>query len=113
MTMTMVNPMKPQYAVVSPVGDQRDAVASRKKALCAPPLSQLEGKKLGLVWTAFANGDIVLHAFRDHLARRHPGIRFVEMPPGRGLRWGDHQDPSIAEVAREHGIDAAIITAGC
>ena len=105
--------MKPQYEVVSPAGDARDAQSSRKKAVAAPPLDGLSGKKLGLVWTAFSNGDIVLHAFRDHLAKRQADLQFVEMPPGRGLSWGDHPDPSIGEVARELGVDAVIITAGC
>ena len=105
--------MKPQYEVVSPVGDARDALGSEKKPAGAPPLESLGGKKLGLVWTAFANGDIVQHAFREHLAKRYPDLQFVEMAPGKGLNWGDHPEPSIAELAREHGIDAAIVTAGC
>ena len=104
---------KPQYEVVSPVGDARDARQAPRKHACAPPLADLKGRKLGLVWTAFSNGDIVLHAFREHLARRHPDLEFVEMAPGRSLKWGDHPDPSIAELAREHGIDGAIISAGC
>ncbi len=102
--------MKPQYEVVSPAGD--DAGAGKPHAGAAP-LDQLNGRKLGLVWTAFANGDIVLRAFREHLAKRFPDLQFVEMAPGRGLRWGEHPHPSIAEVARESGIDAAIVTAGC
>lgn len=105
--------MKPQYEVVSPAGDARDAGGSEKKTAGAAPLDRLGGKKLGLVWTAFANGDVVLRAFREHLAKRFPDLEFVEMAPGRGLRWGDHPHPSIAELARESGIDAAIITAGC
>jgi hypothetical protein len=104
---------KPQYEVVSPAGDARDAQAPARAPSCAPPLAGLAGRKLGLVWTAFANGDIVLRAFREHLAKRYPELEFIEMAPGRGLRWGDHPHPSIAELAREHGIDAAVVTAGC
>jgi hypothetical protein len=105
--------IKPQYEVVSPIGDARDAGKAPDSHASAPPLADLKGKKLGLVWTAFSNGDIVLHAFREHLTRRHPELAFVEMAPGRNLQWGDHPDRTIAEVAREQGIDAAIITAGC
>ncbi len=105
--------MKPQYEVVSPAGDARDASGSEKKPAGAAPLDSLKGKKLGLIWTAFANGDIVLRAFREHLATRYPELQFIEMAPGRGLRWGDHPHPSIAELAREQGIHAAVVTAGC
>jgi hypothetical protein len=105
--------MKPHYEVVSPIGDERDANEGPRKHSAAPPLSDLKKKKLGLAWTAFSNGDIVLHALRDHLARRYPDLEFIEIAPGRGLRWGDHPDPSIAELAREHRIDGAIISAGC
>lgn len=105
--------MKPQYEVVSPAGDARDAEGSEKQTAGAPALENLNGSKLGLIWTAFANGDIVLHALREHLAKRYPDLQFVEMAPGRGLRWGDHPEPSIAELAREQGIDAAVVTAGC
>lgn len=104
---------KPEYEVVSPMGDERDAREGPRNYSAAPPLAALKKKKLGLIWTAFSNGDIVLHAFRDHLAKRHPDLEFIEMAPGRGLRWGDHPDPSIAELAREHRIDGAIVSAGC
>jgi hypothetical protein len=104
---------KPQYEVVSPAADARDASDAPDKHASASPLPDLTRKKLGLVWTAFSNGDIVLHAFREHLAQRHPELKFVEMAPGRNLKWGDHPDPSIAELARELGIDGAIVSAGC
>jgi hypothetical protein len=104
---------KPQYEVVSPLGDTADSRDSVKKAIAAPPLGSLKGKKLGLVWTVFSNGDLVLRAFRDHLSKRFPDVEFVEMPPGRGLQWGDHPDHTIGALAREMAIDGAIVTAGC
>jgi hypothetical protein len=105
--------MDPVYEVVSPAGDARDAAASARKAFGAPPLDGLDGKKLGLIWTEFANGDTALRAFRQHLTQRYPGLQLIEMEPGRGRRWGDHPDASIADLARENGIDAAIVAAGC
>ena len=105
--------MDPVYEVVSPIGDARDASASNKKTFGAPPLDSLDGKKLGLIWTEFANGDTALRAFRRHLTRRYPDLELVEMEPGQGRRWGDHPDASIADLAREHGIDGAIVAAGC
>jgi hypothetical protein len=104
---------KPQYEVVSPAGDANDSRQGGKKKFSAPPLDSLKGKKLGLVWTVFSNGDLVLRAFRKHLATRYPDLEFVEMAPGRGLRWGDYPDPSIGEFARELAINGAIVTAGC
>jgi hypothetical protein len=102
--------MSAEYEVVSPIGD---ASGSERKSFGALPLDGLNGKKLGLVWTEFYNGDTALRAFREHLGKRYPDLQFIELMPGRGLSWGDHPDPSIAELAREHGIDAAVIAAGC
>ncbi|MND00209.1 hypothetical protein D3C83_187410 [compost metagenome] len=65
------------------------------------------------MWTAFSNGDLVLRALREHLAARIPDLEFVEMPPGRGLAWGDHPGRDIGELAREQALDAVIVTAGC
>jgi hypothetical protein len=105
--------MSADYEVVSPVGDARDAAGSEKKTFGAPALDNLSGKTLGLVWTEFYNGDTVLRAFREHLGKRYPDLEFVEMAPGRGLSWGDHPHASIAELASEHGIQGAVIAAGC
>ena len=105
--------MSEVYEVVSPLVDAHDATATPKKSFGAPALDNLSGKKLGLIWTAFYNGDTVLRAFREHLSKRFTDLDFVEMMPGRGLAWGDHPHQSIAELAREHGIDGAILAAGC
>lgn len=102
-----------RYEVVSPVGDTRDAKGAEKKTSSAPPLASLAGKRLGLCWTAFTNGDIVLRAFKDHLGKRFPDMEFVEFAPGRGLRWGEHPEANIADIVREERLDAALITAGC
>ncbi len=105
--------MSEVYEVVSPLGDARDAAGSQKKSFGAPALDSLRGKKIGLVWTAFYNGDTVLRAFREHLSKRFADLEFIEMMPGRGIEWGEHPHQSIAELARENGIDAAILAAGC
>jgi hypothetical protein len=105
--------MSEVYEVVSPLGDAKDAAASQKKSVGAPALNSLSGKKIGLIWTAFANGDTALRAFREHLSKRFADLELFEMMPGRGLAWGDHPHQSIADLAREHGIDGAIVAAGC
>jgi hypothetical protein len=104
---------QPLYEVVSPAGDMRDAKGAAKKAASAPPIDDLNGRRIGLCWTAFTNGDVVLRHFRDHLAARFPKAEFVDIMPGRNLRWGEHPEPEIGELARAQGVDAAIITAGC
>jgi len=104
---------KSRYDVVSPAGDIRDAKEAVKKTASAAPLAHLKGKRLGLCWTAFTNGDIVLRAFQEHLGKRYPDLEFVDLMPGRGLRWGEHPVPDIAELAREERLDAVLITAGC
>ena len=103
----------PGYEVVSPLGDARDAQDAVKQASSAAPLAELQGKRIGLCWTAFSNGDIVVRAFQEHLGKRYPDLEFVDLMPGRGLRWGEHPDPSIAELARVQRLDAALISAGC
>ena len=103
----------PRYDVVSPLGDANDAKESVRQAASAAALTDLKGKRLGLCWTAFTNGDIVLRAFQEHLGKRFPDIEFVDLMPGHGLRWGEHPEPDIAELARELKLDAALITAGC
>jgi hypothetical protein len=104
--------MTAKFEVVSPVGDPRDA-GTETKSFGALPLDNLNGKKLGLIWTEFYNGDTVLRAFREHLGKRYPDLQFIEMPPGRDLSWGDHPTQSIAELARENRLDGAIVAAGC
>jgi hypothetical protein len=105
--------MEPVYEVVSPIGDANDAATASKKAFGAQPLDGLHGKKLGLIWTEFAHGDTALRAFNQHLSERYPDLEFVEIEPGRDKRWGDLPDPSVADLARGHGIDGAIVAAGC
>lgn len=105
--------MSTDYEVVSPIGDAGDASATEKRTSGARPLDGLKGKKIGLIWTEFYNGDTVLRAFSEHLGKRYPDLQFVEMAPGKGLSWGDHPDASIAKLAREHGLDGAVVAAGC
>jgi hypothetical protein len=78
----------------------------------AAPVRDLNGKKIGLIWAAFTNGDVFLEATAGLLAERFKGLEFVKLPAGRGLHWGDHPHESIADLAREAGLDAAISGVG-
>ena len=67
----------PRYDVVSPLGDANDAKESVRQAASAAALTDLKGKRLGLCWTAFTNGDIVLRAFQEHLGK----LKYFSKPP--------------------------------
>jgi len=104
---------EPVYEIVSPLGEDRSRLAGSGKFVSAPPLPDLGARKIGLIWTEFTNGDVLLDAFEELLANRHPSLSFVRMAPGRHTEWGGSPDPTLTDLVREQGIDAAIITAGC
>ncbi len=105
---------QPLYEVVSPVGEDAPSSSGRGQAkFCAPPLADLNGKKIALIWTVFANGNIVLEAFARLLSQRYPGMEFIKMPPGRNAKWGQSPERNLTDLVRESGIDAAIVAAGC
>jgi len=111
-------PDKSLFEVVSPLGEEQgqqvEATSSGSKMLSpATAVSNLHAKKIGLVWTNFRNGDVLLEAFADLLGQRYVGLEFVKLQSGRELQWGDHPDKTLADVARESGIEAAIVAPGC
>jgi hypothetical protein len=95
------------YKVVSPLG--RSVVRSFP---LSPRLSALEGKRIGFVWNLFANGDVLADALAELLGKRFKRLESIRLPSGKGLRWGNHPDPTLGEVVRESGVDAMIATAG-
>lgn len=101
---------EPIYEIVSPLGED----LSRDKAIePAQPLTALAKQRIGLIWTEFTNGNVLLEAFEALLSKRFPGLSFVRLAPGRHAEWGGSPDPTLRELVREQGLDAAIITAGC
>jgi hypothetical protein len=95
------------HQVVSPVGKSAVRFFSLSQRL-----STLEGKRIGLIWNLFANGDVLAEALADLLQRRFKGLESLILPSGKGLRWGNYPEPSIGEVVRKFGVDAIIATAG-
>ena len=95
------------YSVVSPLG-----LVKEREIVPATPLDTLEGKRIGLVWAAFGNGDVLLEALGELIKQRYPSAELVPMNPGKDLKPSEYSDPSIMEVARENNIDAAIVTVG-
>ncbi len=104
---------EPFYEIVSPVGEDRSGIQGSGNFAPAPPLPDLNDRKIGLIWTEFTNGDVLLEAFEALLGRRYPSLRFIKLAPGRNAEWGGSPDPTLREFVREQGIDAAIVTAGC
>jgi len=104
-------PASPQYEVVSPLGQA--PAKSGEANIAAAPLTGLEGKKIGLFWNGFTNGNLLLEAFADLLKRRHAGVQFVKLKSGRDLDWGNYPERSLTGLAREAGIHAAIAGPGC
>jgi hypothetical protein len=106
---------QPQYEVVSPsgepVGESRTGAAGGTIPP-APPIADFTGKRVGLVWSAFKNGNVFLEAMEDLIGARFGSVEFVKLPAGRNLRWGDHPHESMADLAREARLDAAIAAVG-
>jgi hypothetical protein len=100
----------PQYEVVSPLGQ-----TPRKGGDAQPAagLTGLQGKKVGLFWNGFTNGNLLLDALADLLSKRYPGMEFVKLKSGRDLDWGNYPDRTLTALAREAGIHAAIAGPGC
>ena len=96
-----------EFSIVSPLG-----LIKERKFAPAPPLDVLEGKRIGMVWAAFGNGDVLLEALGELIIKRYPSAELVYMNPGKNLKPSEYSDPSIMEVAQENRIDAAIVTVG-
>ena len=104
---------EPLYEVVSPVGDARNETRQGKKTIpSAPALQTLQGRRIGLLWTVFTNGNLLLESLGAWLTRHHPDTQWIRLMPGRNLNWGDYPDLSLPELAREMDVDAVIVTAG-
>lgn len=99
---------KPTYDVVSPTGKH---IAETIRP--AEPLSNVEGKTIGFVWGSFTNGDVLADALMGLWEKQFKGLKLIKLPSGRGLKWGDSPDNSVGSVAKEAGVDAVVVTAGC
>ncbi len=95
------------YEALSPAGQPLD-----RKISPASPLAELDGKKIGFMWTIYQNGNSLAEALMDLLSKRFKNIETVKLPAGKGRRWGDYPDKSIEDVVREAGVDAIIVTVG-
>ena len=97
------------YEVVSPLGKKcSDTITP------VPPLPNLEGKTIGAMLTLYTNGDVLANSLIDLLQDQYKDLKFIKLPPGKGLQWGNYPDnESIGEVVKESGVDGLIVTMGC
>jgi hypothetical protein len=100
--------LEPRYEVLSPEGR-----AGLRVGGSTAPIKSIAGKKIGLFWNGFTNGNLLLEALSRLIAERHPGTSFVKLPSGRGMDWGHYPERSLTDVVREYAIDAAIAGPGC
>jgi hypothetical protein len=81
----------------------------------AKRLDTLEGRTLGELWDDLFRGDEIFPMLREALARRFPGVRFVDYRVFGSTHGGD-EHTTIAELPaklREHGVDAVISGMAC
>ncbi|MBI4319323.1 MAG: hypothetical protein HY675_12605 [Chloroflexi bacterium] len=100
--------MPPIFEVVSPVGEP-----ITEQLTFAPPVPDLSGKTIGFIWCRMRNGDVLADDLTGLLAQRVSGVKFVKLPSGTGVGWGQYPDKGLVEVVRTAGVDAAIVVIGC
>jgi hypothetical protein len=99
--------MQATFEALSPVAEPLSRNISP-----AAPLAELEGKKIGFMWTIYTNGDLLADALGDLLRKRFKGLQTVKLPAGKAQRWGEYPDHSIDEVVKDAGVDAVVVTVG-
>lgn len=96
------------YEVANPV-----AQPSAENIPSAEPLSGMEGKKIGFMWTIYTNGDILAEMLMELLSNEFKDLETVKLPAGKRQRWGEYPDKSLDSVVKETGVDAVVVTIGC
>jgi hypothetical protein len=97
------------YDVVWPLGRTRGEIAELPGRL-----DTLEGKVVAELWDWVYEGDRAFPILRDELARRFPGISFVDYTHFGNIHGGDEHAviERLPELLREHGVDAVIAGVG-
>ena len=100
-------PSMQPYEALSPLAEPLARTIAPASALAG-----LEGKKIGFMWTIYTNGDLLADALMDLLGKRFANVESVKLPAGKGQRWGEYPDHSIADVIKESAVDAVVVTVG-
>jgi hypothetical protein len=80
----------------------------------APRLADLRGKTVGELWDYLFRGELVFPLLREHLARRFPGVRFVEYAAFGSTHGRGETElmASLPALLRQHGCDAVVSAVG-
>jgi len=100
---------EPVYEVVWPLAPS--AAAFAPLASRAPDLS---GKTVGELWDYLFKGEEIFPLIRRALARRYPGIKFVEYETLGTIHGRDEAElaATLPDQLRKHGCDAVISAVG-
>ena len=81
----------------------------------APRLDSLEGKKIAFLWDFLFRGDDIWATCREELARKFPGMEFVDYDEF-GSTHGDEEHAVLAALPgklKSMDIDAVVSGMGC
>jgi hypothetical protein len=81
----------------------------------AKRLDRLDGKVIGELWDDLFRGDEIFPMLREALARRYPGVTFVDYRVFGSTHGGEEHRTMAAlpDKLREHGVDAVISGMAC
>ena len=81
----------------------------------APRLKSLEGKTIAELWNWSFRGDEIFPAVEQELAKRYPGVKFVNYKEFGSIHGGKESEvvAALPELLKKHKCDAVITTSGC
>jgi hypothetical protein len=100
---------EPVYEVVWPLAP----VTAAPTAL-APRVPDLSGKTVGELWDYLFKGEEIFPLIREALARRYPGVRFVDYETIGNIHGRDEAElaATLPALLRRHGCDAVVSAVG-
>ncbi|HXH83096.1 MAG TPA: hypothetical protein VNN07_09235 [Candidatus Tectomicrobia bacterium] len=100
---------EPVYEIVWPL-----APSTATRAALAPRPADLAGKTVGEMWDYLFRGEEIFPLIREALARRYPGIRFVDYEAIGNIHGRDEAElaASLPRLLRELGCDAVVSAVG-
>lgn len=101
----------PEQGVVWPLGRLRTLPSS-----LAPRLSDLDARRIALVWDHVFRGDDMFAVFADEVARHHPDAGFVGHEPFGNVHGNAEEEHEaiahLVERLRANKVDAVVVGVG-
>lgn len=101
----------PQYTVLAPTGPHKQTVDLQQ----TPPLTTVDGKRIGQLWDYLFNGDVVFQMLEERFRAQFPTTSFVGYETF-GNTHGDDEETlleELPELLRSHRCDAVVSGIGC